>query len=152
VYNDCHLGSQRYHDSSEYEREIREVANSARDFLNGRLKESRGEDKLAAVFDIDETSLSNWEAMAECGFCAYAVQAKLYSNAHDPAIIPVLELFNFAKSKGIALFFVTGRPESQRHLTIDNLQEVGYSGWTDLAMQAKLQAGEKRAPARVFQA
>jgi predicted secreted acid phosphatase len=84
------------------------------------------------VFDIDETSLSNWEAMAGCGFCAYAVQAKLYSNAHDPAIIPVLELFNFAKSKGIALFFVTGRPESQRHLTIDNLQEVGYSGWTDL--------------------
>src|SRR5215472_15158951 len=60
-----------YHDSGEYEREIREVANAARDYLNVRVKDAAKEDKLAAVFDIDETSLSNWEALADCGFCSY---------------------------------------------------------------------------------
>ena len=125
----------RYHDFGEYDREIREVANVARDYLEAVTKNSSKADKLAAVFDIDETALSNWDAMADCGFCAYSVQRKLYSNAHDPAIIPILELYNFAKKREIALFFVTGRPESQRELTAKNLNEVGYSGWVDLMMQ-----------------
>jgi predicted secreted acid phosphatase len=136
-----------YHDSGEYEREIRDVANSARDYLNARVKDAPKEDKMAAVFDIDETSLSNWDAMADCGFCSFTVQAKLYSTARDPAILPTLELFNFAKSKGVALFFVTGRPEGGRASTIKNLNEAGYSGWADLIMRPD---DGKREPARVF--
>jgi len=136
----------RYHDSGEYEREIREAANIARDYLDARMKNKTKEDNVAVVFDIDETSLSNWDAMSSCGFCAYSVQAKLYSNAHDPAIVPVLELYNFAKAKGAAVFFVTGRQEAQRQLTVDNLKEVGYAGWSDLIMQPD---GNKL-PARAF--
>lgn len=136
-----------YHDSGEYEREIRDVANTARDYLNARVKDAPKEDKLAAVFDIDETSLSNWDALADCGFCSFTVQAKLYSIAHDPAIMPTLELFNSAKSKGVALFFVTGRPEGARAVTIKNLTEVGYSSWTDLIMRPE---GGKQEPARIF--
>jgi predicted secreted acid phosphatase len=136
----------RYHDYGEYDREIREVANSARDYLEATAKSNAKEEKLAAVFDIDETSLSNWDAMADCGFCSYSVQSKLYSIAHDPAITPVLELFNFAKKKGVTVFFVTGRPESQRAITIQNLNDAGYSGWADLIMQPD---GNK-IPASVF--
>lgn len=124
-----------YHDSGEYDREIREVANSARDYLEARIKDAPKHDKLAAVFDIDETAVSNWDAMADCGFCSYAIRVKLYSDAHDPAIVPVLELFNFAKKNGIAVFFVTRRQKAQRELTIKNLNEVGYSGWADLIMR-----------------
>jgi predicted secreted acid phosphatase len=136
----------RYHDSGEYEKQITETVNGARDYLDSRMKSVTKEDKAAVVFDIDETSLSNWDAMSSCGFCAYSVQSKLYSNAHDPAIVPVLELYNSAKAKGLAVFFVTGRQEAQRQLTVDNLKEVGYSGWTDLIMQPD---GNKL-PARVF--
>jgi predicted secreted acid phosphatase len=137
----------RYHDYGEYDREIREVANTARDYLAAVIKnEDPKTDKLAAVFDIDETSLSNWDAMADCGFCSYNVQVKLYSIDHDPAIVPVLELFNFAKSKGITVFFVTGRQEAQRAVTVENLTQVGYSGWADLIMQPD---GNKL-PASVF--
>jgi len=136
-----------YHDSGQYEREIRDVANSARDYLNARVKDAPKEDKLAAVFDIDETSLSNWDGLADCGFCSYTAQARLYSIAHDPAIIPTLELFNFAKSKGVALFFLTGRPEGGRALTIKSLNEAGYSGWVDLIMRPD---GGKPEPARIF--
>jgi predicted secreted acid phosphatase len=138
-----------YHDSGEYEREIRDVANAARDYLETRFKTIRKEEKLAAVFDIDETSLSNWDAMQDCGFCAYKIQVK-YSIEHDAAITPVLELFNYAKERGIAVFFVTGRPEAQRQLTVDNLREVGYSGWTDLYMQAEPPPGTPRPPAHEF--
>lgn len=102
------------------------------------------------MFDIDETSLSNWDVMAECGFCAYSVETKLHPDPHGPAIVPVLELYNFAKSKGIAVFFITGRPEKQRELTINNLREVGYDGWTDLIMQPNPAPGEARTPARLF--
>jgi predicted secreted acid phosphatase len=146
----------RYHDSGEYEREIREVANSARDYLDSRFPGYvNKEAKIAAVFDIDETSLSNWDVMAFCGFCSYEVQLQLYKDGsysmdHDPAITPVLELYNFAKGKGIAVFFVTGRPESQRAITGTNLREAGYSGWTDLYMQPDIPQGQPKPPARIF--
>jgi len=147
----------RYHDSGEYEREIREVVNSARDYIESRYpgKVSR-ESRLAAVFDIDETALSNWDVIAFCGFCSYPTQLQLYkdnlfSMAHDPAITPVLELFNFARDKGFAVFFVTGRPKSQRDMTIANLHEVGYSGWTDpIYMQDDVPAGQTKPQAHVF--
>lgn len=126
----------RYHDYGEYDREIQNVTDAAREYLDGVVKAAPKQDKLAAVFDIDETSLSNWDSMAGCGFCAYPVERKLYSEDHDPAIAPVLQLYNFAKSKGVTLFFVTGRQEAERAVTIKNLTEVGYSGWADLIMQS----------------
>lgn len=136
----------RYHDSGEYEAQIRQVVNFARDYLENRTHGADKSDKLAAVFDIDETALSNWDVMAECGFCSYGTQVKLHPNPHGPAISPVLELFNFAKTKGIAVFFVTGRHENQRELTVRNLMEVGYSAWSDLVMQPD----NNTDPARVF--
>jgi predicted secreted acid phosphatase len=126
----------RYHDFGQYDYQIRQVANSARDYLDARVKVKRPDEKLAAVFDIDETALSNWQTMFDCGFCSYPAQLKLYPPpAHDPAIVPVLELFKFAKEKGVAVFFVTGRQEKQRAATERNLTEVGYSDWDGLMMQ-----------------
>jgi predicted secreted acid phosphatase len=148
----------RYHDFGEYDREIRDVANSARDYLKSIVKDNPKGDKLAAVFDIDETALSNWNAMAGCGFCSYNTQLELYarahdpifSNEHDPAIPPTLELFRFAQQNAVAVFFVTGRRESQRELTIRNLSEVGYSNWTDLYMQSDRRSDQKPEPASIF--
>jgi predicted secreted acid phosphatase len=136
----------RYHDSGEYDREIREAANAAREYLAARLKDETDRDRLSAVFDIDETALSNWDAMSACGFCAYAVQTKLYPGDHDPPIVPVLELFSFAKRNGIAVFFITGRKESERAVTIKNLNDAGYSGWAGLVMRPD----DNKLPARVF--
>jgi len=136
----------RYHDYGQYEFEIRQVADAARDYLGRRVKEAAKDEKLAAVFDIDETSLSNWAAMSDCGFCSYKVQARLYPDAQDPAIVPVLELYNFAKAKGVKTFFLTGRKEAERDSTTKNLKDVGYSGWEDLIMRPD----DNTDPARVF--
>jgi predicted secreted acid phosphatase len=126
----------RYHDFGQYDYQIRQVANVARDYLEMRVKSRQTEEKLTAVFDIDETALSNWRTMFDCGFCSYSAQLKLYPlPSHDPAIVPVLELFNFAREKHVAVFFVTGREEKQRAATESNLTEAGYSHWDGLYMR-----------------
>jgi predicted secreted acid phosphatase len=137
----------RYHDFGQYDYQIRLVANAARDYLDARVRAKRPDEKLAAVFDIDETALSNWQTMLDCGLCSYAVQRKLYPPpSRDPAIQPVLEVFNFAQKNGVAVFFVTGRQESQRAATESNLKEVGYSRWDGLYMQPN----GNQEPASVF--
>jgi acid phosphatase len=144
----------RYHDYGEYDREIREVANAARDYLRVVAVNAAKPEKLAVVFDIDETALSNWKAIAACGFCTYDVLEELCSSAHDsqychdddPAITPVLELYNFAKALGLSVFFVTGRPERERNLTMKNLIAVGFSGWAGLLMQPN----DNEVPARIY--
>ncbi|MGH9733702.1 MAG: HAD family acid phosphatase [Candidatus Acidiferrales bacterium] len=136
-----------YHNSGEYEMQIREVANAARDYLQAKVAASAASsDKLAAVFDIDETALSSWAAMSDCGFCSYSVESKLYTEDHNPAIAPVLELFNYAKKNGVHVFFLTGRHESERDVTIKNLTEAGYSGWAELI----LRPDNDKSPARAF--
>jgi hypothetical protein len=69
--------------------------------------------------------------MAGCGFCSYPTQIKLYPDNQGTTIVPILELYNYAKKSGVAVFFVTGRQSAQRQSTIKNLSDAGYSGWTE---------------------
>ena len=43
-----------------------------------------------------------------------------------------MKLFNTAKAKGVAVIFITGRPDAQRDATILNLDNAGFEGWTEL--------------------
>jgi predicted secreted acid phosphatase len=73
----------------------------------------------------------------------------VYCNDHDSAIVPIRELFDFAKESGITVFFVTVRPETQRDLTEKNLLLVGYSGWKELLMcdpKMDMECGQKPPP------
>jgi len=40
-----------------------------------------------------------------------------------------------AKARGIAVFFITGRPEAQRAVTEDNLKREGFVGWDGLTLK-----------------
>jgi len=100
--------------------------------------------KPAVVLDIDETSVSNWRAIDlddfgfidkgkctedpgfACGFSEWVGMAKA------PAIEPALGLYNAAQGKGVAMFFITGRRDSQRDVTVKNLTDVGYRNWERL--------------------
>jgi predicted secreted acid phosphatase len=121
--------------SGQYNREIAEVAKAAHDWVETRTARALPNEKLAAVFDIDETALSNLPDMADCDFCSVAAQGKLYPPDRNPAIPPVRDLYEFAKSKGVAVFFLTGRYESARVDTVNNLRSAGYSAWDDLLMR-----------------
>ena len=102
--------------------------------------------KLAIVLDIDETSLSNLPALrandygfviagpcadlprGPCGFLAWILLARA-----EP-IRPVLELARQARAQGVAVFFLTGRPERVRAATEANLKAAGYE-WTGVLLK-----------------
>jgi predicted secreted acid phosphatase len=121
-------------------------------------------DRPAVVFDIDETALSNWEAIkandfgrvidgacdrlpdGPCGWRAWDLRAQ------STVIQPTMDVYNAAKDRGAAIFFITGRDETQRAATVRNLQAVGYTGYTQLIMEPPgahyVSAADFKAPQR----
>jgi hypothetical protein len=103
----------------------------------------------AIVLDIDETSLSNWAQIKrndfgyiENGACDGDTQSACGQrdwvlSAAGVAIPPTLELFNGAKARNVAVFFITGRVDDpvQKAATEFNLRNVGYFGWDGLFMR-----------------
>ena len=100
----------------------------------------------ALVLDIDDTALTNWEVIqaddfgriingrctalpeGPCGWAAWDLLGRA------PVIEPTLRLFRQARALDVAVFFITGRPESQRAATEQNLRNVGYDGYAALRM------------------
>jgi predicted secreted acid phosphatase len=133
----------RYEASGEYDEQLAAAATAAARYLASRPSDGgRG----AIVLDIDETSLSNWSYLeanqlarlkygpcdlpqGPCGWGAWADMAAA------PVIEPTLEVYRLAQDRGLAVFFITGRPESERAATERNLRAAGYEDWEDLYME-----------------
>jgi acid phosphatase len=128
-----------YHDSGEYDYDLGLVAQQAKAYLeerivqNSNLKQKR---RLAVIFDIDETSLSNYQHMVDLNFGMIPeLVIEDIENADDPAITSILKLYNFAKQQGVAVFFITGRTAKLRAVTEKNLKSVGYNDWDGLFLR-----------------
>jgi HAD superfamily, subfamily IIIB (Acid phosphatase) len=120
-----------YHDSGQYERDLAAVDGSARGYLDARLASWPRKTKLrpAIVLDIDETSLSNYAGLLASGFTTVGNVINPVT-ASGKAIAPTLALYQRARSKGVAVFFVTGRPPQLAGITALNLVNEGYDkGW-----------------------
>lgn len=128
-----------YHRSGEYEKEISQVTHAARDYLVKRVMINQRQihpKKLAIVLDIDETSLSNYDKMLARQFLAHKKQLHQENmQADSPAIQSTLSLYQEAIKLGVSVFFVTGRPESERQATIKNLKKIGYHHWSGLYLR-----------------
>lgn len=133
---------EKYIDSGRYDRDVAKVVTEARVWLD---KRARTGTKPAIVIDIDETALSNWPEMrvngwariingpcdlqkGPCGHRAWQAMAQA------KAIGPTLALAQHAHKLGVAVFFITGRPEWLRDATERNLREQGYE-WTEVILQ-----------------
>jgi putative acid phosphatase of HAD superfamily subfamily IIIB len=143
----------QYHDSGHYESDLETVGGKAEAYLDRRVPKIRSKakqrcraqgidpcpkPKLALVLDIDETSLSNYSALAATSFkgATAALTTSLFA-ATSPAIEPTLQLFDDARSQKVSVFFITGRPDLQvvRDRTEENLTSAGYSGWKELVLK-----------------
>lgn len=128
-----------YHNSGEYDVDQKEVAQSAISFLAHRVSENLKlpePEKLAIVFDIDETSLSNYKILLSLDFAYHShVLLTELEQVDDPAINPTLKLYQFAKEKDVSIFFITGRPEKLRLDTEANLKLVGYTEWNKVFLK-----------------
>lgn len=112
-----------------YETDLKAVSKSADAWI---AKRSARGGKLAVVFDIDETTLSNLEIMRESDW-GYdeARWHEWMDSAKAPAIQPLREVYQNARSRGVAVFFITGRKERLRAATALNLsrEKMGqYAG------------------------
>jgi len=118
-----------------YEQDLSATISRARKYLQSRPSRGR---KLAMVLDIDETSLTNWEEIKEDDF---GYHSKIFNDwlaeAKAPAIKPTLELYNLARQRGVAVFFITGRRDSQdlREATMRNLKAAGFADWEGLILR-----------------
>ena len=102
-------------------------------FLRRRAAHRRSSEKLAIVLDIDETSLSNYEQLLRMNFVFDKKAFDAWADsAQAPAIPGTLRLVKEAQRLGVSVFFITGRPESERAVTERNLTSQGYSGWQQL--------------------
>ena len=125
-----------------YGRDLDLQANRAIVFLRRRAARTTADEKLALVLDIDETSLSNYAEMEKAGFAYDAKAFNAWVNsAQAPAIPGTLRIFKEARRLGVAVFFVTGRPEAQRDVTRQNLRAQGLDGWQQLILRSSGEAG-----------
>lgn len=127
----------KYSHSAGYQKEFSAAVKKGRDFIEKYLKENKNIDpsSLAVVSDIDETILDNRAYMEEKAKAA--VKAVDWSGWEDwmakaeaKPLPQSIALLKFARSKGIAVFLITGRQEHMRRATIANLIKAGivYDG------------------------
>jgi predicted secreted acid phosphatase len=149
----------QFHDSGVYDRELAQIGDLADRWVRGQGRgdarssrtsarrtnrrahhrtrvahRSRG-GKPAIVLDIDETSLSNYSAIVADKFTFGPNSQAEAENQVGKAIAPTLKVFNDAKARGIAVFFITGRPEAQRAVTVANLRREGFKDWQGLTLK-----------------
>jgi hypothetical protein len=105
--------------------------------LKVALGQQKPGDRLALVLDIDETSLSSYCEMAreDYGYVKPMFESWIVSPEASIPLLGTLRLFRTARAAGVAVFFITGRPEEQRAATAANLKSAGYEGWTDLRLR-----------------
>ncbi len=119
-----------------YGRDLDRQAGLGIAFLRRRMAHPRSGEKAAMVLDIDETSLSNYQEMAGADF-AYneTVFNAWVDSAQAPAIAGTLRLYKEAQRLGVKIFFITGRPETQRAVTERNLRAQGFDGWEHMDLR-----------------
>ncbi len=158
---DLKVDATNYYDSGAYLTDLELAAAPAIAWIT---EEAPRVDRPAVVFDIDETALSNWEVIkandfgrvidgpcdklpeGPCGWLAWDLRAQ------STVIQPTMDIFTTARDRGVAIFFITGRDETQRAATERNLRAVGYTGYTQLTMEPPgahyVSAADFKAPQR----
>jgi acid phosphatase len=126
-----------YHDSGEYAKDIDRVVARAIRYVKQRVANpAKNDKKLAIVLDIDETSLSNYPDMVRLDFGGTIEEIRADEDkGQDDVITPTLTLYEFAKAHGVAVFFITGRHEDERKVTVENLEKAGYKNYDGLILR-----------------
>jgi predicted secreted acid phosphatase len=126
---------QHYVATGEYGKEVARVAAEANQYLIRRIpkgvpKSAKHSNKLAVVFDIDETTLSNARHIQanDYGYIPKVWDAWV-AEGQATAIYPVQAVYNTAVNAKVDVFFITGRTPDGAAATERNLRQVGYETW-----------------------
>lgn len=115
----------RYHDSGQYDTEVRRVADRAMSYI--RKRAASGQTNLAVVLDIDDTAVSTWGRLVKDDFARKDEMFVAWVTTHiDPPIQRVLDLYRESQRLGVKVFFVTGRRTALAERTRVTLAAAGY--------------------------
>ncbi|QHS51122.1 HAD family acid phosphatase [Edaphobacter sp. 12200R-103] len=105
--------------------------------LDRAVASRKPNERLAAVLDIDETSLSGFCELRREDYGFFLTQMNHWMTTPEAAapISGTLRLFNKARSEGVDVFFITGRWDELREATAHNLELAGFKGWKGLALR-----------------
>ncbi|MCF6777184.1 hypothetical protein L3V83_11485 [Thiotrichales bacterium 19X7-9] len=129
-----------YYHSGRYHKEIEHIvshaANYASEILSTETNYQTKPSKLAAIFDIDETMLSNANILADNNFIN-SPDVWAYSNGISslPAILSVKQLYDLLVSYDISIFIITARELSTLEITKTNLAFSGYHTYEKLFLK-----------------
>jgi predicted secreted acid phosphatase len=122
--------------TSNYAAEAREVAEKGEHWLHAQRKQPM----RAIVLDVDDTTLttwnyelySNWDFNPGTNAQFVGLTGSTFTGNAFPATPGMLDLVNQAKHDGYAIFFLTGRGDSQHQATVANLQSDTAAGLPNL--------------------
>jgi predicted secreted acid phosphatase len=102
---------QNYYEKGQYDAEMKEIIDDTID----KLSKMNFTDKSLAVFDIDETILSNYPHTKEIG---YGFNWKLWNEwllqADAPVIPQTKRLYDWLIDNGVNVVFITGSPKTSK--------------------------------------
>ena len=121
---------------SNYAKEACSVAKEGQNWLSARSKVPN----RAIVLDVDDTTLttwnyelfSNWDFNATTNANFVGLTGSTFTGNMFPATPCMLDLVNQARDLGYAIFWITGRGDSQHQATVANLQSDEAAGFSPI--------------------
>jgi predicted secreted acid phosphatase len=126
-----------YYESGKYFNEIENKLVDAKEYLDRQLQMER-QNRIAMVLDVDETAISNFRHFERLHFTQNVIAltgAVMLANSEP--ILPVLNLYQYAISKNVAVFFISSRPNTPEIMitTANNLKKAGFQQWEELILK-----------------
>lgn len=117
--------------SSSYVQEMAGLETRAKSYLadpyRGRNHHRHAPGQKAVLFDVDDTTLNTFNYEIYSNFVYNPTTNAAFVNAAAfPAVPGMPALAAWAQDHGYAIFFLTGRPATQRDGTVTNLVQEGY--------------------------
>lgn len=121
---------------SNYAKEARSVAQKGENWLEDRASVPN----RAIVLDVDDTTLttwnyelySNWDFNPGTNANFVGLTGSAFTGNLFPATPGMVDLVSRANELGYAIFWITGRGDSQHAATIANLQDDSAAGFADI--------------------
>eukprot|EP01018_Ginkgo_biloba_P016037 Gb_34529 [translate_table: standard] len=145
VPEECQPYVECYMVGGQYEKDLASAIDHIVSYINEELSPV-GDGKDAWILDVDDTALSNLEyykgrkyggmPFDPVSFNAWAVSGK------SVALPATLELYKLLTTRGFKIFFLTGRDESQRKITEQNLVSQGYTAYAGLILRGHSEKGK----------
>ena len=119
----------QYDPDGAYAHEVEGITAKAGKYLAHHHKRTAGK---AILFDVDDTTLNTYSYEIYTNFVYNPTSNAAFVNAGSASVFPavpgMVDLEQKAQAEGYQVFFLTGRPGTQRDGTVNNLVDAGYTG------------------------